>query len=192
MKSIKEETTKLKEKISLDEKKKQNIYCIFMVLVLILLAFGDQIMLKFIDHQPNPNNTIFGENKEVAASDYKIEYFTELSISEVFEKLRNKEKFVLLSSRDSCHTCKTYIPILKEQFAINNIKGYYLNRSLYDRDNQDYIELLKVDQRMEKNLQYTPYIMYFKDGKLIDDLVGSKSKEEVNNFIIKNNIERGI
>ena len=63
-----------------------------------------------------------------------------------------------------------------------------MNRSLYDRDNEEYVSLLNQDERLKKNLQYTPYIMVFKNGKLVDELVGSKNKEEVEEFVLRNEL----
>ena len=64
-----------------------------------------------------------------------------------------------------------------------------MNRSLYDRDNNEYVLFISIDERLENHLQYTPYLMVFKDGKLTDELVGSKEKEEVENFIARNELD---
>ena len=179
---------KIKEFTTLDDKKRQIIYCICVVVGLVVLAFGDQIVLHFIHQIPNNNNRVFGQSGEITAGDYKIDFLEELSVSDILTKLQNQESFTLLSSRDSCHTCVEYIPMLKDIFDKYQIKAYYMNRSLYDRDQEDYVKLLNVDERLEKNLQYTPYIMVFKNGKLVDELVGSKRKEEVESFVLKNNL----
>lgn len=186
MKPIKEK--KIKEMINLDERKKEKIYCICIVLVLLLLAFGDRIAMHFISHQPNPNNTAWG-GEVISAEDYKIDFLFELKIPDIMRKIEDKETFLLLSSRDSCHTCKTYIPLLKRKFDKYEIKAFFLNRSLYDRDNSYYVDFMNIDKRLEKNLQYTPYLMYFKEGKLVDELVGSKKENEVEEFLKRNNLE---
>lgn len=188
MKQIKYEKEKLKDMINLDEKKKETMYCVCIVIVLLLLAFGDRIAMHFISHQPNPNNTAWG-GEVISAEDYKIDFLSELKIPDIIERIEEKETFLLLSSRDSCHTCKTYIPLLKKKFDKYGIEAFYLNRSLYDRDNTYYVDFMKKDSRLEKNLQYTPYLMYFKEGKLIDELVGSKKEIEVEEFIKRNNLE---
>ena len=38
-------------------KKEEKIYCVIVIVVLILVFFGDQIMLHFIPSDPNANNT---------------------------------------------------------------------------------------------------------------------------------------
>lgn len=179
---------KIKEFTTLDDKKRQVIYCICVVVGLVVLAFGDRIVLHFIEQVPNNNNRVFGESSEITAGDYKIDFLEELSVRDILNKIQSQESFTLLSSRDSCHTCVQYIPLLKEVFDKYEVDAYYMNRSLYDRDNEEYVALLNQDERLKKNLQYTPYIMVFKNGKLVDELVGSKNKEEVEEFVLRNNL----
>ena len=173
-------------KINLDEKKKQNLYAICVVLALILLMCGDRIVIHFIDQVPNDNNKVFGSDMP---ADYIIDFLDELSIEEVLNKVENKESFTLISSRNSCHTCTLYIPILKEMFAKYEIKAYYINRSLYDRDNENFVKFMSLDERLNKNLQYTPYVMTFKDGVLVDELKKKKKRNEVEEFVLRNNLE---
>ena len=179
---------KIKEFTTVDEKKRQIIYSICVVVALLVLAFGDKIVLHFIEQVPNNNNQIFGGSGEVTASDYQIDFLKELAEKDILSKIQNQENFTLLSSRDSCHTCVFYIPLIKEVFDKYEVDAYYMNRSLYDRDNTEYVSLLNQDERLKKNLQYTPYIMVFKDGKLVDELVGSKNKEEVEEFVLRNQL----
>ena len=105
---------------------------------------------------------------------------------EILTKIEQKESFLLLSTRDNCYTCKTYLPLLKDIFTTNGIQGYYLNRSLYDMDNDNFKTLATKDERLKNNLQYTPYLMMFENGVLKDELVGSQPKETVTEFIYKN------
>ena len=186
--TMKLDKEKIKELTTLDDKKRQVIYCICVVVALVVLAFGDRIVLHFIQQVPNNNNRIFGESGEITAGDYKIDFLEELTVTDILQKIQNQESFTLLSSRDSCHTCVQYIPLLKEVFDKYEVDAYYMNRSLYDRDNEEYVTLLNQDERLKKNLQYTPYIMVFKNGKLVDELVGSKNKEEVEEFVLRNNL----
>ena len=113
----------------------------------------------------------------------------ELNISDILNRLNNQETFVLLSTRDNCYTCKSYIPLLEEEFAKYDITAYYMNRSLYDLNNDEFVAFTKMNENIEKNLQYTTYIMYFKEGMLQDELIGSKEKIEIDEIIQKNELE---
>jgi len=178
----------LKEKFNIDEDKKQNIYCVLLVLVLILLAFGDQIALHFLEKNPNPNNSVFGESDSKNEADYQIDFLENLDIKTVLDKIDKKESFVLLSSRDSCQTCDFYLPILKEVYENYQIKGYYLNRGLYETDSLEYLTLQSKSDLLKEHLVYTPYLMFFSKGELKDELVGRKEKKDVEDFIIRNNL----
>ena len=168
------------------ERQRDVIYCAFFLIVLLFLAFGDQIMLHFITKQPNPNPSISrGDEK---ASSIPV-FMEELDISEILYKLNQQETFLLLSTRDNCYTCKNYIPLLEEEFAKYDITAYYMNRSLYDLNNDQFAMFTKMNENLEKNLQYTPYIMYFKEGELQDELIGSKESIEIYEFIRKNELE---
>ena len=176
----------------LDDRKKEIFYCVAIVLVLILLAVGDHIVIHFINQVPNNNNQVFGANEEYSASDYTFDFLDELTVKEILAKINDQESFALLSSRDSCHTCVKYIPIVKELVQKYQIEMYAMNRSLYDKNNKEFKELTELDERLAKNLQYTPYIMVFKDGHLTAELIGSQTKEEVENFIIDNQLAANV
>ena len=171
-----------KDKEFINDKKRDFIYCVCIVLALLILAFGDQIVLHFIKQVPNNNIKVF-ENEE---NQIEKTFLKELTVEEILTKIEQKESFLLLSIRDNCYTCKTYLPSLKDIFTTNGIQGYYLNRSLYDMDNDNFKTLATKDERLKNNLQYTPYLMMFENGVLKDELVGSQPKETVTEFIYKN------
>ena len=98
MKAKQQETS---EKIIMSEKQKEVIYCVFFLIVLLFLAFGDRIILHFITKQPNPNPSISRGEQEVSSIPVFME---ELNISDILNKLNNQETFVLLSTRDNCYT----------------------------------------------------------------------------------------
>ena len=77
---------KIKELTTLDDKKRQVIYCICVVVALVVLSFGDRIVLHFIQQVPNNNNRIFGESGEITAGDYKIDFLEELTVTDILQK----------------------------------------------------------------------------------------------------------
>lgn len=176
---------KLKKEIELDEKQKQIIYCVILVFVLLLLFFGDQIALRFISKNPNPNNQVFGSGEK--NNNYQIEFLTELTVEELIKKIKNKEDFIVLSSRDSCETCKKYLPDLKEILKTNQIKGYFVNRDLYKKE--EHKELEELDSKIASHFDYTPYLMWFHKGNLLDEIIGKEKKENLELFFNKKEIE---
>ena len=174
------------EKITLSEKQREFLYCTFFVVVLLFLTFGDRIALHFITKQPNPNNAISRGDSPVSGVPFSLE---ELDMTEILEKINNKETFLLVSTREKCYTCKSYIPMLEQEFLKYDITAYYINRSLYDMNQEEFVRFTEVHENLQKNLQYTPYVMYFKEGMLQDELIGSKEQIEIESFLKKNELE---
>ncbi len=172
----------MKDHINLNERQKEIAYCILFIGVLLLLAFGDQIALHFIRQAPNENNSVFGENPK---EKYQIDFLEELTINQVREKIERKDSFLLLSSRNFCETCERYLPNLKEMMELYDLKIYYIDREIIDEKSKDYEYLKQMDERLQKHLGYTPYLMYFKNGLLDQELVGKKEKNELEEFIKK-------
>ena len=54
---------------------------------------------------------------------------------------------------------------------------------------EEFVRFTEVHENLQKNLQYTPYVMYFKEGMLQDELIGSKEQIEIESFLKKNELE---
>lgn len=174
------------EKMEFTEKQKEILYCIFIVAVIVIIAFGDQIVLKFIEHHPNPNDRVFGET-EKNHQEYTISFLQELTVEDVIKKIEQKETFFLLSSRDSCVTCAMMLNDLENVLKDNNQTGYFINHEKIKKESISYQKWIKDDEMLAKNLSYTPYFMYYKDGVLERSLVGKPTKEKLQAFILKEN-----
>ena len=79
--------------------------------------------------------------------------------------------------------------MLEQEFLKYDITAYYINRSLYDMNQEEFVRFTEVHENLQKNLQYTPYVMYFKEGMLQDELIGSKEQIEIESFLKKNELE---
>ncbi len=177
----------MKEKIkgNIDDKKKEVIYCVIIVIVIVLLAFGDQIVLRFLEVNPNPTNRVFGGG---TSESYQISFLEGLSLEDVLDKIENQETFLLLSSQEDCYTCEKYLPVLEEEIKTLPIPLYYIDRNLYDSSMTVMQQFINLDSRIVKNITYTPYLMYFKDGVLQDETVGKKDMSELEKFLAQNGI----
>jgi len=88
----------MKKEIPKEEKRNEFWYCILIVAGLILLLLGDQIALRFIQKNPNSNNSIFGSSEKIGK--YQIDFLEELSLNQVIEKINHKEKFLVLQNAE--------------------------------------------------------------------------------------------
>lgn len=176
----------MKEELS---KKQQVIYCTLVVIVLIFLAFGDKIVLHYIPKRANPNQAIFGETADdIKDTNYQIPFLIKLDIQEVNEKIKNKEDFFLLSSRSNCVTCEKLLPIIKSFKETNQIKKpiYYIDRDLYNMTNLEFKTFVNHDLRIQENIDFTPYLMEFTKGRLLNQLVGYPKREVLEEFFCQN------
>lgn len=155
-------------------------YAFLFSIILIIVFLGDVIAINFIKQKANPHDIEFHTGDTVDYNRYQIPYFNEISIEELETKLTNNETFYLLLVRESCYTCVDYIQLLNETFESNNITNiYYLNRGKYTEENETFKHLNKK----YKNMKYTPYIMYFKEGLLNKELIGSKKRNEIEEWL---------
>ncbi len=168
-----------------DKKRNEILYCIFIVIVIVFIAMGDQIALHFFKSNPNPNNKVFGGAEK---ENYTISFLQELSLDEVLEKVNQKENFLLLSSKSDCVVCEKMLPVLEEDYDKRKVDIYYFNKDLYDNSMESLKKFQEVDEKINVKIIYTPYLMYFENGLLKDDMVGETNKDKIEDFLIFNGI----
>jgi len=171
------------KKIEIEEKQKEVLYSIFIVILLIFLLLGDQIALRFIKKNPNPNNTVFKEGTKNA---YKIDFLQELTMTDIMQKLQAKETFLLLSTRENCETCKLYLPDLQQTLDMHHINGYYIDHKQISSEDEKL--LFEYSDELKKHFSYTPYLVFFRDGIVVDEIIGRVEKARIEDFINQNRI----
>ncbi len=160
--------------------KRDIIYCVILSISLILILSGDQIMLNFLNKKDNNNTRAFGYEYN---SEYNIDSFTKVTIDDLIRMNNSKEDFLFLLSSNDCGICNEFISILKEEASSSNKKIYYMSLNDLNKEDKLYKDLIKIDSRLEKHLNYVPYLTHFKDGKLESELIGKSSKDKINAFI---------
>lgn len=173
-------------KKGLNPKQKEILYCLFLIIIITIIAFGDQIILKFISHHPNPSDRVFGE-QETINKEYDIPFLEELTVEEIVDKIEKKDTFILFSSRKSCMTCVSMIQDIEELLGKYDSFIYFVNQEIITKDSDSYQKWIKDDKELKKNLSYTPFLMYYRNGVLENSVVGKTTKEELEQFIIHYN-----
>ena len=85
-------------------------------------------------------------------------YFKELSISELQEKIDNKESFILVISQTTCSHCAEYKPRIKKVLAKYEVTGYYIEKDLLSAE--ETIQLNNI-----ANISGTPATIFITDGE---------------------------
>lgn len=98
-----------------------------------------------------------------------------ISYSSFKEKLKNKETFFLVVTRDGCQYCEKFVPTVEEVLSEYEVTGYNLN----------YTDLSDSDKELfdpEYNVDSTPTTIFIRDGEeisILQRIEGNVSKEKL-------------
>lgn len=82
----------------------------------------------------------------------------DISFSEVTNKIKKKESFILYIKQTDCEHCKVFTPKFISVLNDNNIEAYSLNlTNLSDNDKEAYNDLFDVNG--------TPTVLFFNEGE---------------------------
>lgn len=96
------------------------------------------------------------------------------------EKVDNKESFVVYAYGEYCNYCKQFAPMIEGYLAEN---AYQINKMVTDTSEDNYKALVDI---VADKMQGTPAVYVFKDGELIDFMVGLPTKADFDAFTTKN------
>ena len=164
-------------------KKEEKIYCVLVVIVLIVVFFGDQIMLKIIPSNPNLNNTTFGgeEKKELI---YDNPYVTKITLEQLMNKLNAFDSFIVIFTRSNCFTCDKLMNNL-EYMKDSKLPIYYVDRDTYNEDRQIVKNLANYDDKLKDNIDLTPFIIKVNKGMIDSTIIGTEKEEKIKDFFLK-------
>ena len=107
----------------------------------------------------------------------KDKHLVQLTISELQEKINNKETFILVVTKDGCSYCESYKPVLQDVLVEYDIVGYELNQTtLTSKEDQNTYE------ELVPNITGTPTTVFFKNGEettVSNRLVGAVKRDKV-------------
>ncbi len=171
-----------------DEKdhKKQVIFCVISVLVLVLIFFGDAIITRFLPVEPNPipdgyfpDSVEEKEEEETPTvssnSSYDVSFMKEQTILDVLKHIESGEIVYVFSGRSTCEPCKRFVPVLKEVATSKNISIDYLDRTKISKNSEGYEKFLSYSSTLSENFSKTPYFMVFKNNQYQEDVIGYQS-----------------
>lgn len=96
------------------------------------------------------------------------------------EQVENKESFVVYAYGEYCSYCKEFAPMLEGYLAEN---GYKIDKMVTDTSEANYKALVDI---VADKMQGTPAMYVFKDGELIDFIVGLPTRADFDAFTTKN------
>lgn len=131
--------------------------------------------------EPTPNKD--NQNNENSSSKPTQEYsnLEEITVTELAEKIGNKETFILLISQPYCSHCIRYKPVLNNVLLKYNIRAYEVN--IYDLSTED-----KTKFNNLISISGTPTTMIYVDGvEQLDRLEGEEPTNKIEDYLRKHN-----
>ena len=161
-------------------KKEEKIYCVIVVLVLVLVFFGDQIMLHFIPEDPNANNTTFG-GEEKQELTYDNAYVSKITLDEIMNKINAFDSFNIIFTRSNCLSCDK---LMANESVMKNSKLpiYFVDRDTYNENRNLVKDLGNLNDEVKENLDLTPYIIKVEKGMITKTILGISKDEELEYF----------
>lgn len=115
---------------------------------------------------------------KVAKNDTRIKTYTNITYDEYTKKIEEKESFVILLWQTGCSHCEAFEPKLNKIISYFNLNVYGLNLA----------ELSEEEYAKVKNKTFisgTPTMVYIKEGRNSQKLVGDKDESEILEFLTK-------
>lgn len=110
-------------------------------------------------------------------SEDEDKYIHDIGLSDVIDKMDNKDSFILYIKQTDCEHCKAFTPDFISVLSQNNIEAYSLNLSnLSEEENNTYSELFDVEG--------TPTVLFFEDGnESLIRIQGEQTKAKIKSKI---------
>ena len=161
-------------------KKEEKIYCVIVVLVLVLVFFGDRIMLHFIPEDPNANNTTFG-GEEKQELTYDNAYVSKITLDEIMNKINAFDSFNIIFTRSNCLSCDKLMAnesIMKD----SKLPIYFVDRDTYNENRNLVKDLGNLNDEVKENLDLTPYIIKIEKGMITKTILGISKDKDIEYF----------
>jgi predicted bacteriocin transport accessory protein len=178
-----------KDKVIYRSKARKQIILILLIAIIISILFATIYIIKEeVVNKQTINSNIMSKvsrnedkefESEIVVDNDEYEKLQMINVEEFENKVKNKENMFIIITEQTCLFCLEYEPIVEEVLQEEN-------KTIYELDifylNQDEIKRFREYYAFES----MPTIFYIKDGVVVSDLVGTKTKEELSNWI-KNN-----
>lgn len=131
------------------------------------------------DNVNNSNilNKIFGNSMEMHASNN--DSLIQITDTELLDKVKNKEDFILYVYGENCEYCKTFLPKFTN---VLNREGF---KSLKIPSDKNSAYLDTITNLLGEKFQGTPAVYLYKSGKVIDYFIGDYDENTIKDYLYK-------
>ena len=126
-------------------------------------------------------------NEYLSSSDvtYDVSKYKKINLEQLVERIKDKEETLVFLGRETCPYCVKFVPVLNESLSLLKIPLYYVDASTISYSSDTYNEF--SDLATGYTNAY-PTLIYIKNGKVVDGIVGYTEYNKVKNFYEKNGL----
>lgn len=179
---------------------------IYTMLIIVLAISIMSLLIGLVNYSNTKGNTTTNEtltpsNNGSSTSDYDVSMFNAVSVSDILKFLgtSNKETHILYLGRSTCSACVAFLPNLQATQKEMNFTTDYLDITTVDTTSDDYKKFSNLlskeitqtvngtseTGKISEFYGYTPMIIVVKNGEVVDAIVGSYSKDNLQTFLKK-------
>lgn len=161
---------------------------IFYTLIVIAVISAANLFVNIIKNGQVAETKESTETEETG--EYDVSMFNKKTTTETIESINKGNTEIIYIGRSTCGYCVKFLPILQEA---QNKFGYtttYID--LTEMTSDDQANLIALDNEegyISENFGYTPMVLIFKDGKLVNGWVGYAEYDTFASFLNENGIK---
>lgn len=123
-------------------------------------------------------------NEYLSSSDvtYDVSKFKRISLEQLVERIKDKEETLVFLGRETCPYCVKFVPVLNESLSLLKIPLYYVDASTISYSGDTYKEFQNLATGYTNAY---PTLVYFKNGKVVNGLVGYTEYNKLKSFYEK-------
>lgn len=123
-------------------------------------------------------------------TDYDISMFNEVNGDEFVKKVKGSKLEVIVMAREDCGYCAQFLPTLQQSVREYDYTLNYLDINKVGADTKAVEDIKGLGEFFAENFGVTPIVVFVKDGKVINQLVGAAEYNTYTALLEKNNISK--
>lgn len=161
---------------------------IFYTLIVIAVISAANLFVNIIKNGEVSEGESTTDTEETG--EYDVSMFNEKTTTETIESINNGNTEIIYIGRSTCGYCVKFLPILQEAQENFGYTTTYIDLTEMTTDDQtNLLALDNEDGYISENFGYTPMVLIFKDGKLVNGWVGYAEYETFASFLTENGIK---
>lgn len=148
---------------------------------------NNELNMKSQEQEIDNTNESIEEDYERDTSQGQV---IEIKLDEAIDLVNNKETGIIMFSVTTCKDCKILDSILDDYLKDHNIT---INKVILDKEGNSKEEIQSNRNKINTvfpKFNSTPSTYYVKDGKTIDEILYVKTFEELDEWVVKNKLDK--